>query len=383
MRWGSFRKGLLKVHLWLAIILSLPLVLIGLSGSALLLQREILAHSQPTATGGDRKSLPDIIAAAQQAAGSGLAPKRVDLPASSGHPTTVRFSPSTEGPERDFYVDPGSLKVLGSEEVVERGPILAFLITIHAFLAMPPPIGLPFVGWNGVILTFMGISGLILWWPRKGQWGHAFFVRRGARGLALHLDLHRTVGFWGLLVLLAVSISGIYLTFPQKIGPFIKNHFPSADVTTNPLPGYQRFSGDLTPDQAIISAQTSVRNAIPMSVELPGDNPSYTVELEPQGFAPSDPRVIVVLDAKTGEISYVDDPRNYAATDQVLNWQHLLHFGVGLGWLWAVLVFLSGLMPLLFAITGLTVWWKRRRLRKGAEETRQVRIGKAVTESRP
>jgi len=34
---------------------------------------------------------------------------------------------------------------------------------------------------------------------------------------------------------------------------------------------------------------------------------------------------------------------------------------VGLGPVWMVLVFLSGLLPLVFAITGITVWWKRRR----------------------
>jgi uncharacterized iron-regulated membrane protein len=382
MRWRSFRKGLLKVHLWLAIILALPMVLIGISGSALLVQREILNHSHPGAAAtGERKTIPELIAAAEKSAPRGATAKRVDLPAVAGASATVRFTPREEDkPELDIFVDPVSLKVLGNEDVVERGPILAFLITIHAFLAMPPPIGLPFVGWNGVIMTFMGLSGLLLWWPRRGQWQGLFFVRKGARGLAFHLDLHRTVGIWGLLVLLAVSISGIYLTFPQKIGPFIKNHFPAADVTTDPLPGYKRFTADVTPDQAIISAQSAVRNAVPMSVELPGDNPSYTVELEPQGFAPTDPRVIVVLDGKTGSIDYIDDPRNYAPTDQVLNVQHNLHFGVGLGWIWAILVFFSGLMPLLFAITGLTVWWKRRRTNETSDVADAVAVAPPAAE---
>ena len=44
----------------------------------------------------------------------------------------------------------------------------------------------------------------------------------------------------------------------------------------------------------------------------------------------------------------------------------LLHFGTGLGLVWTVLVFLSGLLPLALAITGVTVWWKRRALRRGA-----------------
>jgi uncharacterized iron-regulated membrane protein len=348
------------------------MIVIGISGSALLLQREILAHSLPSATAGVRKPIPDIIAAAQKSAPAGTTAKRVDLSPRAGAPAAVRFGVAEEGkPERDIYIDPVSLKMLGSEEVVERGPVLAVLITIHAFLAMPPPIGLPFVGWNGVAIAFMGLSGLILWWPRKGQWGRAFFVRKGARGLALHLDLHRTVGIWGLVVLLAVSTSGIYLTFPQKIGPFVKRHFSGEDVTTNPLPGYQRFSGEIGPEQAIASAQSAVTNARAASVELPGAEPTYTVELEPQGLSPSDPRVIVVVNAKSGEISYIDDPRNYAIRDQALNWQHLLHFGVGLGWVWAVLVFLSGLLPLLFAVTGLTVWWKKRRA-KNAQQRSEV-----------
>lgn len=363
----SFRNGLMKVHLWLAIILCVPMVLIGISGSALLLQREILARAIPGATSGLPKPVSDIIAAAQRSAPAGTKAKRIDLPSADGGAATVRFPAREDGkPDLDIYIDPVSLQVLGRSDVIERGPILAFFITIHAFLAMPPPIGLPFVGWTGVVMTFMGLSGLWLWWPRKGQWRRAFLVRSGARGLALHLDLHRAAGIWSLAVFLAVSTSGIYLTFPQKIGPFIKAHISGEDVTTNPLPDYVRTNGPPRPEQAIASARSAVVNAHVMSLELPATENSYVAELEPEGFSPTDPRVIVVLDGATGEISYVDDPRNYAFRDKLLNWQHLLHFGVGLGWGWAVLVFLSGLLPLLFAITGLTVWWKRRGLQKDA-----------------
>ncbi|HYM17614.1 MAG TPA: PepSY-associated TM helix domain-containing protein [Micropepsaceae bacterium] len=363
MTWRSFRSGLVKVHLWLAIVLSLPMLVIGISGSALLVQREILARSLPAASAvGERKPIPDIVAAAQKSAPAGTSAKRVDLPAAAGRPVSVRFGVREEGkPETDIYVDPVSLNVLGSEPVVERGPILAVLIGIHAFLAMPPPIGLPFVGWMGVIMTFMGLSGLVLWWPRRGEWKSAFFMRRGASGVAFHLDLHKMVGIWGLIVLLAVSTSGVYLTFPQTIGPFVQKHFPGEQVATNPLPGYTRVTGPLGPEEAIASARTAITGARIMSLELPAVENSYVAEFAPEGLSPSEPRVLVVLDSATGEITYIDDPRNYSLRDQVLNWQHLLHFGVGLGPVWMMLVFFSGLLPLLFAITGLTVWWKRRR----------------------
>ena len=372
MTWRIFRNGLMQVHLWLALILCLPMVIIGVSGSGLLLQREILARSTPLATAtGLQHSIPEIVAAAAKAAPASMAPNRVELARTQGAPTTVRFHPKEEGPEFDYYIDPVSLKVLGSQEVVERGPVLAFLITIHAFLAMPPPIGLPFVGFNGVIMTLMGLSGLVLWWPRKGQWRNAFTMRRGTSGLAFHFDLHRVAGIWTFLVLLAVSVSGVYLTFPQTLGPIIRAHLPGGDSpTTNPQAGFVPGSGPLTPEKAIALAEAAVPAARAINVALPGDEPSYVVELEPQNLQPSEPHVQVVMDAKTSEVTYIDDPRNYSFPEQVLNWQHLLHFGVGLGLVWTILVFISGLLPLLFAVTGITVWWKKRAAGKPRAEAR-------------
>ena len=258
-----------------------------------------------------------------------------------------------------MYVDPVSLNILGSSEVVERGPVLAFLIGIHAFLAMPPPIGLPFVGWTGVVMTFMGLSGLVLWWPSKGQWRRGFLIRRGARGLAFHFDLHRAAGIWGLSIFLAVSVSGIYLTFPQTIGPFVRAAIPGEDTATEPRPGYVPGTGPIGPEEAIALARSAVPDARVTGLELPGSENAFVVDLEPQGLGPTQPRVLVVLDAQSADITYIDDPRNYSFSEKVLNWQHLLHFGVGLGWLWTILVFLSGLLPLIFVITGLTIWWNK------------------------
>jgi uncharacterized iron-regulated membrane protein len=131
---------------------------------------------------------------------------RVELPVKRASSRCASAS-KEGGASIDIYVDPVSLKILGSSEVVERGPVLAFLIGIHAFLAMPPPIGLPFVGWMGVVMTLMGLSGLVLWWPSKGQWRRSFLVRRGARGLAFHFDSPPPAS--GDCWYLAVSISGI------------------------------------------------------------------------------------------------------------------------------------------------------------------------------
>jgi uncharacterized iron-regulated membrane protein len=54
------------------------------------------------------------------------------------------------------------------------------------------------------------------------------------------------------------------------------------------------------------------------------------------------------------------DPRQFSLGERVLAWQHAVHAGQALGWVWKVLVFLSGFLPLLFALTGATMWWLKR-----------------------
>src|SRR5258708_14294014 len=62
----AFRRVLQTVHLWVGLILSIPIILIGLSGSALLVQREILRWSIPTVSGaGESQPIARIVAAAQ------------------------------------------------------------------------------------------------------------------------------------------------------------------------------------------------------------------------------------------------------------------------------------------------------------------------------
>lgn len=116
MRWLSFRDGLMQVHLWLALILCLPMIVIGISGSALLLQREILAASIPSAgASGVQRPIPAIVVAAQAAAPAGMIANRVELPPKAGTASSVRFKPRKgEGASIDVYVDPVSLKILGT-----------------------------------------------------------------------------------------------------------------------------------------------------------------------------------------------------------------------------------------------------------------------------
>ncbi len=363
--WQAIKHVIRTVHLWLGIALCVPMILIGLSGSALLVQREILwLSAPPVGAAGAAHPWSEVVAAAEATMPSVKA-NWLELPRDASRPAAVQFIVANR-PQRtvEVLVDPKSLKVLGSLEIVRRGPVMLVMTNIHEFLMMPTGIGLRSVGWTAVAMTVMGLGGLVLWWPGKGRWRSSMTVKRGARGLRLHLDLHHAVGFWGLLLFLLLAVSGIYLAFPQTVSGISRFTFTrgATDVPALP-PGFPAiWPSDA--NAAIAVAQQAVPDAHPVAMKLPRSaDDLMMVQMETNGLAPSIPPITVTFDARDRKV-LIDDPRHYPSSDRFLNLLYALHFAVGTGPFWTFLVFLSGLLPLFLTVTGVTIWWKKRQARR-------------------
>jgi PepSY-associated TM region len=74
MRWRTFRNALQKVHLWVGLIFMVPIILIGISGSIIVLMQSIPDLVLPAATArGEPQSIATVIAAAEAATqGAGM-----------------------------------------------------------------------------------------------------------------------------------------------------------------------------------------------------------------------------------------------------------------------------------------------------------------------
>jgi uncharacterized iron-regulated membrane protein len=79
------------------------------------------------------------------------------------------------------------------------------------------------------------------------------------------------------------------------------------------------------------------------------------------------PQLIAYIDPWRRGVFEVRNPRLYSTGETIMAWQHAVHAGHGLGWVWKILVFLSGLLPAVFTVTGVSMWWIKRRARKDAE----------------
>ncbi|PWC86963.1 hypothetical protein TSH100_11295 [Azospirillum sp. TSH100] len=246
---------------------------------------------------------------------------------------------------------------------------------LHGNLLIRDRSGRELVGWLGVAMLVLGVSGLVLWWPRPGRWKAAFTVKAGARGLRLHRDLHGAVGIWSLPVFLIVSFSGVYLAFPQTLGAGVSSVLPARDlraaVTVQPVKG----AAPIDVDRAVALAREAIPRADLRSVSLPiRPDQAYRIGLAPVGRAHGAPAATVFVDPWTAQVAEVRDPAGYSAGETVMAWQRPLHAGEGLGPLWKWAVFLSGISPPLFAVTGTLMWWLKRKARRGKDAERAAAL---------
>lgn len=378
----TLRKVLQQIHLWIGVVLCVPFVMLGITGSVLVFEHELndLFVTPPvhaTATG-TPKTLGEIVAAARAAAPQGTSPTMVGLPDEPGEPASVRFQAqgrAQQGPGGgvQVLVDPVSLEVLATRQP-SGDSWLRQIFFLHANLMVRGDrSGREAIGWLGVGMAILGVSGLVLWWPRPGRLKQALVFTWKAKGARFHRDLHAAVGFWSLIVFMVVTISGIYLAFPQQLGAAVRSVLPARDlragfIGTNafrvtPVRGAQAMSVDDAAKLAVEAiAGTTVRFvALPARPEQP-----MRVGLARPGHEHGAPMPTVLIDPLERKVIEALDPRDYTLGETIMAWQHALHAGEGLGWTWKILVFLSGFLPPLFAVTGISMWLIKRRNRRRA-----------------
>ena len=165
---------------------------------------------------------------------------------------------------------------------------------------------------------------------------------------------------WTLPVFLIVSISGVDLAFPLTFENAMGSILPLDDGFAKDPDGAAPKQPTSGPDAAIEASLKAVPGAKALSVQFsPRSSDSYLVVLTPAAHGPDAPQILAFVDPGL-VVSDVVDPRTYSLGKRILVWLRVLHYGQGLGVLWQGLVFFSGFLPLLFAITGLRMWWLKR-----------------------
>lgn len=366
------RKIIKKLHLYFALVLCIPLVLQGLAGATMVFQREVSdsqLRSNHHFTEGTHRNVSEIIAAAKTAVPDDFSATLVQIPFEEKSPAAVRFTKKAKERKSmlEVAVDPVSLVV-----VRVKNPATDFFSLVkkfHTSLFIPGPIGKNIVGAYGLVLLFMAISGLIIWWPKPNMWRMAFTFKLNSKGRQFYRGSHGAVGFWSLLPLMIVSFAGVYLAYTPATTSFILAIFPGQDLKASASKiRVQPQEKQLNIDEVInVGKSAAATDEKLLSINLPAkpDQP-YRINFAPQNYRDGKPLITVFVDQYQQKVIEKRDPALYSIGEKIIAWQHALHTGEGTWYVWKFMVFLIGFSPLFFSITGIALWWIKKKSKRKA-----------------
>lgn len=253
------------------------------------------------------------------------------------------------------YVDPGNARVLGTQ--AEQARYSAWAKSLHASLLQGD-------GWRWMIewaatcLLVMLLSGLALWWPRRGR---VFVPQRGARGRLAWQQWHAFTGFALALMSLAIVLTG--LTWSRYAGEQIRSlrdqigQAPPrapAGLQSAPADGAVRLSWQDVWDRA-----RSVAPEAALQISPPrGPQGVWRINNVDRGQPTQ--RLDLQLDASTGQTLF------FAGWQQQTVFSKATAIGIPFhrgefGWWNQLLLALFGVAVIFSTVTGWVMWFKRRR----------------------
>jgi uncharacterized iron-regulated membrane protein len=302
------RRAIFQIHLWTGIALGLYVLVISVSGSALVFRNELYNSLWPgpriVAIGSHRFTHDELRAAARRAYPQYKVSWIWDAkPANQA--TEIWMDRAGHKKERLF--DPYTGQDLGESRPYSI-QLMAWLMDLHVNL-LSGKLGRLINGVCAVFVVAIAVTGAVLWWPGTRSWRRGFVIRPKSNWKLLNWQLHNVVGLWLLPIVFMFGVVGVYAGFPQPFQALV-NKIAPLDVY-RPIP-----AASLAPNVPVIAVST------------PGPRP--------QRYRPK-----------------------YSTGDQIIRWFSYLHFGNFGGWESKALWVAVGLAPAFLFVTGVIMWWNR------------------------
>jgi uncharacterized iron-regulated membrane protein len=213
-----FRRALFQIHLWLGIGVGLYVLMISVTGSAIVLRPQF-----------SRWFIPSEVVSTE-----GVELKGAELEARIAEVyqqyEIVMTVPSSRAGRATYVM----LKENGEEVPhffdqftgVDLGPsypwqvaTVEWLTNLHDNLLSGRD-GRKVNGWGGVLFLAMVISGLVLWWQGSRRWRDGLQIKRNS-ARSFNWQLHNFIGFWSLLLMFAWGVTAVYFAWSEPFDIFI------------------------------------------------------------------------------------------------------------------------------------------------------------------
>ena len=298
---ASFRKPFVQLHRVIGLSIGIFIVMVAVTGAANLfrapLEPLMYPHLLKVQSCSTRLPLDTLIANARAANPAAHGPTQIRLYAEADSTTRILLSDN-----RWYYVNPCTGEVRGSED--RYGGVFGVMASLHTFHFLKD--GSVVAG--SLALTFAIVlvcGGLAVWIPdtlRKRKRKHAGAVSATLTGRARRLDLHKKLGAYASVILLACALTGTLQSFQFMVDGLYaltgsKPPAPAPKLATQP--NAQRL-----PVEALWQrAQALVPRPKYARIHFPG-KPGNTVKFDL--VAPDAPHInafsYAILDTSTGKV---------------------------------------------------------------------------------
>lgn len=92
--------------------------------------------------------------------------------------------------------------------------LMEWLVDLHDNL-LGGPDGRLINGAGAVLVTVLILTGAVIWWPGRRHWKRSLTVPRPSRTRRFLWHLHSALGFWSFVLLFIWAATGIYFAFPE------------------------------------------------------------------------------------------------------------------------------------------------------------------------
>ncbi len=363
----AVRRLNFQVHLWVGIILTLYMILIGFTGSILVFRPELerLFGLKPWQNIQVQEPVAEITTVVEnlKAAYPRLRIVSVDAPAEN----EATFVAVLEGRGRiKVACGPKEGQVLG--EFPRGRNWLDVLQELHeSLLIHPGSQGRMLNGIGAAFLLLLNLTGMVVWWPGIRNWKRALKVDFRRNWRRINFDLHLSIGFWTILIASFWAVSGIYFGWPRQVFRFVDSISPV--IAARP-PAVRVAPESSFPELDLRALVQQARTLDPGTtvggIAFPYSRRAPLGILMRRGNSVGREYVdTVYFNPYSGDyISTWKYGVNQSAGDWIIWSQVPLHFGTYWGLNVKIVWAAAGLAIPLLAITGLLMYWNRWLRRK-------------------
>jgi uncharacterized iron-regulated membrane protein len=369
----KLRKWAFVLHRYIGLVVGLLLIIIGLSGSVLVFQREIDAFvisqrfGQVIAPENPAQKIIPVEAIIDR-----IKDQFKDQPETSVRAIAIPNKPSNPYVATvqlknkrlaQVYVNPYLGEIMGVRD--RDSSWIGITLDLHRkFLSGKT--GEAIAGFVALFLFILCMTGIGLW---KG-WRNlraGFKIAWKATPIKLHLDIHHVSGVIVVVFLTAIAFTGFCWSFSDQTKPIIY----AATFTTEPEKNTSKFlsgKSSLSLSELLEKSDSVFPNAVTTFISFP-QKTKDAIRIGKKQPQESEERgnTRIWLDQYSGKVLQIQDGLNLSRADAVLSFFAPIHNGTYGGIPTRVLYVFVGLSPLVLFVTGVNLFkirkWGRGRWR--------------------